>query len=805
MPHLSDDAASALAHDIAASSSDIGSSPLSPDSSNPRAVRSISELSTSTARSDAETTVISGLGDDSVMFPFSAKMVADSCDLLRSQMEVAGDRDLVRMLTGIPDWLFQRWMFSHTTRTFLGPSQPLLELLVHPSLALPKALFATPLGAPMSLAFARILTTILLPHGRFLDLLAWAVAAEVAATDTVTTLFRGNSSASRLLTALASLVGQEYLNTNLAWIVHELCDPARDLELDPAKLDSAAIGNAASPDVVLAAHAQAVIDYGHAVFTRLAAAVSAMPPLMRAVATIVHTAVEAKFEGAGNFAIGSFLFLRFICPALASPARYGLIGLAPSQRARRNLVVLSQMLQKLASGVTTAAAKHPHLGCYDEFVASHLDMRDAFFAAVLRDAPAAPNDLRSGITAADVETALDRIAAPLAQHLELLLDACGSVLWVDSNTFSGAANVLVHLANVLAGPPERAALPVPALVNLFARVLFVVGGPRLYLALHDVVASTSAQADALARAYVRLGLASEHAEPFVAALTGEWINRQLESNSPETRADPASGGALPGRKATLRTRCASIREFSSFMRNSPPSRILSVYFELVTVDVLRTELLPVLAPVGASCKVLDTSALANEASPKARALVVSVHRLLSALIVALGHAARALPPRFHDLCRALDAAVIMPNYETPEPTPEGRATLVLLSKLISHLAEGTSFSNYDPLAPLNALLSKVRPDVSDLLAALHGFGLDRSAVATPSKVFISARDKRSAIACITSLVEHHPELVSDHVDDTGMLAPLIETVEYNVAQRIYTVMAARALHTRAGRPTAATL
>jgi GTPase-activator protein for Ras-like GTPase len=49
--------------------------------------------------------------------------------------------------------------------------------------------------------------------------------------------------------------------------------------------------------------------------------------------------------------VGGFLFLRFICPAVVTPHRYGLTKSAPSPKAGRTLVLISKLLQNLANGV----------------------------------------------------------------------------------------------------------------------------------------------------------------------------------------------------------------------------------------------------------------------------------------------------------------------------------------------------------------------------------------------------------------------------------------------------------------------
>jgi len=47
--------------------------------------------------------------------------------------------------------------------------------------------------------------------------------------------------------------------------------------------------------------------------------------------------------------IGGFIFLRFICPALTSPHIYGLVEFPPSSENQRMLILISKVLQNLAT------------------------------------------------------------------------------------------------------------------------------------------------------------------------------------------------------------------------------------------------------------------------------------------------------------------------------------------------------------------------------------------------------------------------------------------------------------------------
>jgi hypothetical protein len=63
--------------------------------------------------------------------------------------------------------------------------------------------------------------------------------------------------------------------------------------------------------------------------------------------------VNQKFkdEQITKSSIGGVIFLRFVCPALATPASANLLAELPPKKAGRTLMLLSKILQNLANGV----------------------------------------------------------------------------------------------------------------------------------------------------------------------------------------------------------------------------------------------------------------------------------------------------------------------------------------------------------------------------------------------------------------------------------------------------------------------
>jgi len=76
---------------------------------------------------------------------------------------------------------------------------------------------------------------------------------------------------------------------------------------------------------------------------------------------------------------GSFLLLRFICPAIVSPKRYGLIKSDVSMQTQRALVLISKVLQSIASQVEFEGEKEPYMIPANGFVKDNMPPLMAFF------------------------------------------------------------------------------------------------------------------------------------------------------------------------------------------------------------------------------------------------------------------------------------------------------------------------------------------------------------------------------------------------------------------------------------------
>ena len=239
----------------------------------------------------------------------------------------------------------------------------------------------------------RSLVRLFAEKGKALVLVKRAIDKEVEATNSSSTLFRANSSASKMLTAYCNLVGSSYIFDTLSELVKKIVSDPGNYEVDESKLKA---GETAEKNAsVLSATAQAFLEH---VFT----SVDEVPIAIKVICSYLANAVSNKFPTVANdsddekhtpkqVAIGGLLFLRLLNPAIVAPKNYGLVDQTPSADASRCLLLVTKLLQNVANGVKfdkkpsgndKGFSKEAYMVKMDPFVVKNLEYARSFFDSV---------------------------------------------------------------------------------------------------------------------------------------------------------------------------------------------------------------------------------------------------------------------------------------------------------------------------------------------------------------------------------------------------------------------------------------
>jgi len=97
----------------------------------------------------------------------------------------------------------------------------------------------------------------------------------------------------------------------------------------------------------------------------------------------LQKSVETRFPTSQASAVGGFLFLRLICPALVSPISFGILKKPPTNESGRALILVAKILQNIANDVEFGD-KESYLMEMNELIKSRQPQVKEFLISVAR-------------------------------------------------------------------------------------------------------------------------------------------------------------------------------------------------------------------------------------------------------------------------------------------------------------------------------------------------------------------------------------------------------------------------------------
>lgn len=101
--------------------------------------------------------------------------------------------------------------------------------------------------------------------------------------------------------------------------------------------------------------------------------------MFRALCHQLWEIVEDRFPDSRHSAVGSFIFLRFFCPAIISPESVDLDVSPESREVRRALLLITKVIQNLANNVKF---KEPHMQSLNPFLAENIKQVTRFLSDI---------------------------------------------------------------------------------------------------------------------------------------------------------------------------------------------------------------------------------------------------------------------------------------------------------------------------------------------------------------------------------------------------------------------------------------
>lgn len=147
-------------------------------------------------------------------------------------------------------------------------------------------------------------------------------------------IFRRNSTLTRLMSLFAKEYGLPYLTVVLKPFIEELVEDEFIVEVEKS-----------SDEENVNSFLRALTKLVHSICNSLVW----VPDSFKFIITEIYKCIKVKFEDAALVAVGSFIFLRFFCPALISPESFfDMHQISP--KVKRSLMQLVKVLQYIANG-----------------------------------------------------------------------------------------------------------------------------------------------------------------------------------------------------------------------------------------------------------------------------------------------------------------------------------------------------------------------------------------------------------------------------------------------------------------------
>ncbi|KAF8638594.1 hypothetical protein AX17_002135 [Amanita inopinata Kibby_2008] len=229
-----------------------------------------------------------------------------------------------------------------------------------------------------------------------MNLLKLMIEQEIARTDNESNLFRSNSTCTRFLSAFARIHGYNYLRNLIQPLIKSMLSmpPGCSYELDPAK--------AKEQDVT---QNQKNVEFIASSFLSIiGASIPAIPAMFREICAHIGKVVadiwpESKFP-----ALGAFIFLRFISPAVVTPEIVD-VELPKDENViviRRGLMVIAKVLQNLANNIFFG--KEAYMVVLNKFLEENITNVTRFLSEIIKNAtPEDDSDQWLGNTSDDTD------------------------------------------------------------------------------------------------------------------------------------------------------------------------------------------------------------------------------------------------------------------------------------------------------------------------------------------------------------------------------------------------------------------
>eukprot|EP01105_Mastigella_eilhardi_P012918 TRINITY_DN2941_c0_g1_i2.p1 TRINITY_DN2941_c0_g1~~TRINITY_DN2941_c0_g1_i2.p1 ORF type:complete len:585 (-),score=115.62 TRINITY_DN2941_c0_g1_i2:677-2431(-) len=236
---------------------------------------------------------------------------------------------------------------------------PFLQILTSPKLMLAESLTSLldqSAWDDLVVSLVRILdyTSTAMP------IISTEIKKEVSETRDPSTMFRGNSLASRLMTAFTKVVGRNYLVSTLRPSVQYVADYPDGYEIDAMKNVGETIN--------VVQNAENLVITCRNFLDHILGSTGNCPIPLRLICKCLRDEVTDKFgERPGLVAVGGYMFLRFFCPNILAPSNMGILPARPPTSTERALMLVTKNLQSVVNDIDLSNMREEYMQVMNSF------------------------------------------------------------------------------------------------------------------------------------------------------------------------------------------------------------------------------------------------------------------------------------------------------------------------------------------------------------------------------------------------------------------------------------------------------
>ncbi|KAF7302288.1 Ras-GAP domain-containing protein [Mycena indigotica] len=220
-------------------------------------------------------------------------------------------------------------------------------------------------------------------------LLKYMIEREVAATENESQLFRSNTTCTRFLSAFAKVHGYTYLRSLIIPLIKAMAavPPGHGYELDPDKPD---VGEAKA-----AQNLENVKVIASTFLEIISMSLPTLPAMFREICTHISKVVQNVWPDCKFSAMGAFIFLRFISPAIVAPETIDVeipkdLTREEQLSIRRGLMIITKIIQNLANNLFFG--KEKHMVPLNAFLADNIAIVTRFLSELQKYTPSSTED-----------------------------------------------------------------------------------------------------------------------------------------------------------------------------------------------------------------------------------------------------------------------------------------------------------------------------------------------------------------------------------------------------------------------------